>query len=247
MDVNKAYSISTIGSGGSKKEKEPNSKKNKKYNKKNSDYFSYKETEAFAIEGLLAGNLEPQVSKAFERLANQIETLRDEIELAQGREAHFRELSQQHSFLPILGRREFSRELSISLSHLKGLNTAILITLYLVNGDKIRKSFGRKSLDGALRHVAKILKSCLQSTDIIGNIGGNDFGLILLSGDMQLAKIREKQIFDALSSSPYIRLGEPITLEVAIGIALLSEKMTLDSAIQAADQNLLNSYSLRIS
>ena len=178
MDVNKAYSISTIGSGGSKKEKESNSKKNKKYNKKNSDYLSYKETEAFAIEGLLAGNLEPQVSKAFERLANQIETLRDEIELAQGREAHFKELSEQHSFLPILGRREFLRELSLSLSNLKDLNTAILIIINLVNSDYIRQSFGRKNLDGALRHVVKVLKSCLQPTDIIGNIGGNDFKII---------------------------------------------------------------------
>ena len=92
----------------------------------------------------------------------------------------------------------------------------------------------------------KVLKSCLQPTDIIGNIGGNDFGLILISGDMQLAKIKEKQILDAISRIHYKRLGEPISIEVAIGIAILQRNMTMDSAIHLADQSLLSSLSVSI-
>jgi diguanylate cyclase (GGDEF)-like protein len=246
MDVKKAYSIPTISSGGSKKEKEQNPKNNRKRIGQDYDYSVWKETEAFAIDGLLAGNLNPQVSKAFERLANQIEPLRTEIELTRRREAHFRELSEQHSFLPILGRREFSRELSLVLSNLKDLNSAVLIILHLVNGDDIRQRLGRYNLDCALKHIAEVLKICIQSNDIIGNMGGNDFGLVILSGDMHLAKIRKKQLFNAISSSPYMGLAVPVDLEIAIGIAMLKGKMTKDSALQAADQSLLNYLSVHI-
>jgi GGDEF domain-containing protein len=241
MDVNKANSISTVGSGGSKKEKDRNAQNNIKQNSDKSDYLTCKDTNAFSVEGLLAGNLDPKISMAFERLASQIELLRNEIELARRREVHFREVSEQHSFLPILGRREFSRELSLTLSHLKGVNTAVLMILHLVNGDNIRQSMGRKILDGALCHVAKILKKHLQSTDIIGNIGGNDFGLILLPGDKNLPKNIEKNIFDAISCNPYMPLANSITLEPAIGITMLEGSMTLDSALRVVDKNLLNS------
>jgi diguanylate cyclase (GGDEF)-like protein len=247
MDVNKAYSVSNIEFGDSKKKEDRNLRKNTKQDCKNSNSSSHNHTDAFAIEGLLDENLDPKVRMAFERLASQIEPLRNEIELARYREAYFKEASEQHSFLPILGRREFSRELSLTLSHLKDLNTAMLVILHLVNGDNIRQRLGRKMLDGALSHIAKILKSYLQSTDVIGNMGGNDFGLILLSGDVNSAQDAEKNIFDAISNNPYLPFAKPIPLEISIGIAILEDNMTVDCALQIVDQNLLNSLCIHFS
>ena len=75
-----------------------------------------------------------QSQQALEGLASQIDPLRAEVELARVREAHFKEISEQHSFLPLAGRREFLRELTHILSHMAGLNAPVLIVLHLVNG-----------------------------------------------------------------------------------------------------------------
>jgi len=244
MDINRTYSISTIGSGGSKKEQKPNTENNRKQNGKNSDYSPCEETEAFAVDGLLAGELEPKVGEALERLARQLEPLRTQVELARSREAHFKEISEQHSFLPLLGRREFFRELSLTLSHMEGLNAAALIVLHLVNGDYIRQRLGRDALDGALRHVAAIIISNLQSTDVVGNMGGNDFGLILLVEDMKLAENRGQRLVKNISGQPFLWGAERVDFEVVIGIAMLENNLTLETILSLADQTLLHNFSV---
>ena len=128
MDVNKTHSITPVGSGVS----------------------PWQGTEAFAIEGLLAGDLDPKVSQALERMASQIEPLRAEVELARGRESHFKEISEQLSFLSLSGRREFFLELTHILSHMEGLNAPVLIVFHLVNGDDISQRLGRGALGGGL-------------------------------------------------------------------------------------------------
>ena len=109
MDVNKTLSISPVGQGGSKQEQKRDPKDDKQDNGADSSEESgaspWQDTEAFAIGGLLAGNLDPKVSQALEGLASQIDPLRAEVELARGREAHFKEISEQHSFLPLARRR----------------------------------------------------------------------------------------------------------------------------------------------
>ena len=242
MDVNKTHSITPVGSGGSKQEQKRDPEDDKPENgadSGDSGASPWQGTEAFAIEGLLAGDLDPKVSQALELMASQIEPLRAEVELARGREAHFREISEQHSFLPLSGRREFFRELTHILSHMEGLNAPVLIVLHLVNGDDIRQRLGRAALDAALIHVATVIQSTMHPTDAAGNLGGNDFGLVLLAGDLELAGNRAQQLVDAITGTPFSWLSETVTLRIATGIAMLDGNMTPETALNAADRNLL--------
>lgn len=163
--------------------------------------------------------------------------------MARGREAHFKEMSEQHSFLPLSGRREFFRELTHILSHLEGLYAPVLIVLHLVNGDDIRQRLGRAALDGALVHVAAIIDTTLHPTDAAGNLGGNDFGLVLLAGDLEVAGNRAQQLVDAITSQPLLWLSESVTLQIVTGLALLDGNMTPETALNTADQSLLRALS----
>lgn len=247
MDVNKTHSITPVGSGGSKQEQKRDPEDDKQDNDADSGEESggspWQGSEAFAIGGLLAGDLDPKVSQALEGLASQIEPLRAEVALARSREAHFKEISEQHSFLPLSGRREFLRELSHILSHMEGLNSPVLVVLHLINGDDIRQRLGRGALDGALVHVAAIIDSTLRPTDVAGNLGGNDFGLILLAGDMELSGNRVKGLVDAITSQPFLWLSQSVTLRIVTGIARLDGNMAPETALNAADRNLLQALS----
>ena len=98
MDVNKTDVVAPIGSGGPKKEEkrgtdEEQREKNHDTEAEASGASPWEGTEAFAVDGLLAGVLTPEVQQAFDSLARQIEPLRAEVERAKGREAHFKELA----------------------------------------------------------------------------------------------------------------------------------------------------------
>jgi len=188
MDVNKTDVVAPIGSGGPNKEEkrgtdEEQREKNHDTEAEASGASPWEGTEAFAVDGLLAGVLTPEVQQAFDSLARQIEPLRAEVERAKGREAHFKELAEKHSFLPVPGRWEFSRELTHVLSNSEHLTPPpSLVVLHLVNADDIRRRFGRRALDAALIHVCAVIDANLHPTDVAGSLGGNDFGLILLVG-----------------------------------------------------------------
>ena len=247
MDVNKTDVVTPIGSGGPKKEEKRGT--NEEQREKNHDTEAeasgaspWEGTEAFAVDGLLAGVLTPEVQQAFDSLARQIEPLRAEVERAKGREAHFKELAEKHSFLPVPGRWEFSRELTHVLSNSEHLTPPpSLVVLHLVNADDIRRRFGRRALDAALIHVCAVIDANLHPTDVAGSLGGNDFGLILLVGNDELAQTKTQSLIDAVKAQPFPWQEETLTLEIVAGVATLENVDTSENAIQAADKKLVAS------
>ena len=247
MDVNKTDVVTPIGSGGPKKEEkrgtdEEQREKNHDTEAEASGTSPWEGTEAFAVDGLLAGVLTPEVQQAFDSLARQIEPLRAEVERAKGREAHFKELAEKHSFLPVPGRWEFSRELTHVLSNSEHLTPPpSLVVLHLVNADDIRRRFGRRALDAALIHVCAVIDANLHPTDVAGSLGGNDFGLILLVGNDELAQTKTQSLIDAVKAQPFPWQEETLTLEIVAGVATLENVDTTENAIQAADKELVAS------
>ena len=247
MDVNKTDVVAPIGSGSPKKEEkrgtdEEQREKNHDTEAEASGASPWEGTEAFAVDGLLAGVLTPEVQQAFDSLARQIEPLRAEVERAKGREAHFKELAEKHSFLPVPGRWEFSRELTHVLSNSEHLTPPpSLVVLHLVNADDIRRRFGRRALDAALIHVCAVIDANLHPTDVAGSLGGNDFGLILLVGNDELAQTKTQSLIDAVKAQPFPWQEETFTLEIVAGVARLENVDTPENAIQAADKELVAS------
>ena len=227
MDVNKIDAVNPLGQGGPRKEEkrgtdEEQWEKNHDTEAEASGTSPWEGTEAFAVDGLLAGVLTPEVQQAFDSLARQIEPLRAEVERAKRREAHFKELAEKHSFLPVPGRWEFSRELTHVLSNSEHLTPPpSLVVLHLVNADDIRRRFGRRALDAALIHVCAVIDANLHPTDVAGSLGGNDFGLILLVGNNELAQIKTQSLIYAVKAQPFHWQGETLTLEIVAGVATL--------------------------
>ena len=243
MDVNKTLAVTPTGQSGPRKEQ-----KREDGEKQQDDHDSpgeaggspWADTEAFAMEGILAGDLSPEIQKAFEDLTRQIEPLRAELERAQGRQAHFKELAETHSFLPLPGRREFLRELTHVVNNMENLNPPpSLVLLHLSNADEVRRRFGRKALDGLLTHVCAAIDSALLPTDVAGSLGGNDFGVILLVASGELAQTRAQNLVEAIRKQPFPWQGEKVTLEVIAGVTALESNGEPEAAIAWADRDLI--------
>lgn len=248
MDVNKANAINPLGQGGLKKDPKPSSQEEEQEEDKDADGQGAGESpwagaEAFAVEGLLAGALSPETQKAFEGLASQIDPLRAEVARARGREEHFKELAEKHSFLPLPGRREFFRELAHVIGHMENISPApSLVLLHIVNADDIRRRFGRKALDEALVHISGVIDQVLHPTDVAGSLGGNDFGVILLVAGPDMVLTKTNTLTEAILAQPFNWQGQHVMLEVASGATTLEKSLTSEAAVNAADRDLIGGH-----
>ena len=239
MDVNKTQAITPLGSNVSKKGQSRDPGEEKQDKGEETAESPWEGTEAFAAGGLLADDLPPQIHKAIEDLTLQIEPLRAEVELARGREAHFRELSEKHSFLPVPGRREFFREMTHILSHMQGPTPPGLIVLHLGNADEIRRKHGREAPDAMLTHVCDVIGKTLQPTDVVGSLGGNDLGIAVLVSDQEQIRRKAQNLIDAIAAQPFLWQGHGVSLEVVAGVAILENLETPETALSAADADLI--------
>jgi GGDEF domain-containing protein len=236
MDVNRAHGIAPVANntGGSGGREHP--QKEQPAVLPEADDGSG-ETDAFEINGL-AAEITPSAQRVLDSLAAEIEPLRRQLELAKVREQNLRKDLARHSFLPVPGRREFIRELNHVLNHLGELTSMpSLVLLHVSNADEVRRKYGRDALDRMLIHVADAVSRTLQPTDILSNLDGNDFAVILLGAGSQLARERAAGIVATLAKTPFNEQGMAITPVIMSGTAELSAGVSAEAAIRAADRN----------
>lgn len=94
-----------------------------------------------------------------------------------------------------------------------------LIMIDIDKFDRLNLAHGYFVGDQLLRVIADRIKSCIRPTDIVGRIGGEEFGIILLGTEKKLALNVINRIVDAVSGIPTeirIKLSHPITLSCGI-------------------------------
>lgn len=113
------------------------------------------------------------------------------------------------------------RRLNEEFSRVQRLNDAKM-TLVVLDIDKFNRlnlSHGYFVGDQLLRIIADRIKSCVRPTDIVGRIGGDEFGIILISIEKQLSINIINRIVDAVSGIPTeirFKLSYPITLSCGV-------------------------------
>lgn len=235
MDVNRAQAISALQNNAGGGRDEPHHDDEKPEDEPEHDA---RDADAFEIAGL-AAELTPAAQRALDGLVAELEPLRAQLALAREREDQLKQDLARHAFLPVPGRREFLRELNHVLNHLGQMETPSSVAiLHVANADGVRRAHGRDMLDRYLVHVADTVSKLLAPTDVVGNLGGNDFALILLGIDKPAAVERVAGICRALADRPFAGTGTPIPVETIGGAAMLSHGMSAEAALQAADRAL---------
>ena len=241
MDVNQASSIASVHQDAKKspQQRDPEEKDDGKDDPHENKSGSWREASAVEVDVSLIEGVTPEVQGIIDSLNRRIEPLRAELELAKGREAHFCELASRHSFLDVPCRREFMRELTHILTHIDHLTAPpAVIVMHLVGTEAVRTKAGRLALDRVLDEVSNIFTSLLQPADILGNLGGSDFGIILLSADETSASGVANRLRNGVSSHKFIWAGQTFHLDMVSGTCLLKMGISAEAALDIADQDL---------
>ena len=108
--------------------------------------------------------------------------------------------------------------------------------------------FGHAAGDAALKQVCDILVSQVRQTDIIGRLGGDEFGIILTHAE--LADAREKadafaHRIDRMSVSGADPADAPVRLGASCGVITWSGQASADRLIAEADEAMFRAKAAR--
>jgi GGDEF domain-containing protein len=241
MDVNQMSAIASVHPDAKKSpdHHDHNDRDGAKDDQNPNQSGSWRELDAVDVDASLMNGISADAQDIIDSLNKSIEPLRTELELAKHREAHFCDLAAQHSFLDIPCRREFLRELTHVLTHIHDLSVPpSVILLSLTGTEDVRLKAGRLGLDQVLREVTDTLSKYLNPTDLLGSLGGVDFGIILMSGGVENTDNLAKSLSGSITNHQFGWAGQYYELGVKTGWSKLQAEHSAEAILDTADRSL---------
>src|SRR5581483_10069117 len=166
--------------------------------------------------GLSETDLSPAVRTALQTLLDEVAHLRDELQRTRKRIAHLERLADEDAMLPIANRRAFVRELTRLISYSERYGSPGSVLYFDLNGMKIiNDRFGHAAGDAVLQHFATLLVNNVRDSDVVGRLGGDEFGVILAQADRPQAEEKAEQLLGVIKTSPVDWEGNSIALSCA--------------------------------
>ncbi|MHB8620159.1 MAG: GGDEF domain-containing response regulator [Chloroflexota bacterium] len=143
-------------------------------------------------------------------------------------------LSDSLTGLP--NRRRFEKELQrlVGLAGRHGSHFAVLM-VDIDHFKRVNDSRGHAAGDFVLSQVAAGLQAALRSTDLVGRLGGEEFGILLPHTDQSGASRLAEHIRQDVESLPLEREGKTIRVTISIGVA---SSRSSSAPLEAADEAL---------
>jgi len=193
--------------------------------------------EAASLLDLPDTELTPAVRSALRHLIEEAAALRRELERTRDRLAELERLANEDSLTPISNRRAFLRDLARMIGYVERYGAACSLLYFDLNGLKgINDSFGHAAGDAALVHVAEMLLTNTRSSDVVGRLGGDEFGVLLTRADEAVALAKAEQLAHAVAMTPVVSKGEAISISVAYGAHRLIVGEEPQVALATADR-----------
>ena len=172
-----------------------------------------------SVMGIPEPELTPKVRQALVTLMEEVGRLRGDLERTRERLAHPERLADQDTLIPIANRRAFVRELSRVMSYVERYETPSSLVHFDVNSFKeINDTYGHAAGDEALHVVSNIFLQSIRESDVVGRLGGDEFGIILAHTDRAGAIEKAEALVESMRRAPFTWAGKRIQLEVAYGI-----------------------------
>jgi diguanylate cyclase (GGDEF)-like protein len=190
-----------------------------------------------ALAGIPESELTPRVREALLQLMGEVDQLRRQLEESRSRIAYLERLADEDALMPIANRRAFIRELSRMMAFAERYDTPASVVYFDLNGLKqINDTHGHAAGDAALQHVSRVLVESVRNSDVVGRLGGDEFGVILVQTDHETALRKAAALSAAVSSRPLLWQGNEIPLSAAYGTYSFRGQESAAEAIDAADK-----------
>lgn len=188
------------------------------------------------IMGIPEAELTPKVREAILTLMQEVENLRRSMEGMSKRLAATEALADQDVLLPIYNRRAFVRELTRLQATVERYNSdATLVYIDLDSFKAVNDTYGHSAGDYVLSDFSERLLDSVRETDIVGRLGGDEFGLILSHTNREAANIMASRLAKDLKVNPVLWDGNPLVVGMSYGIVAIEPGRDVQDTMDLAD------------
>lgn len=180
--------------------------------------------------GVSARDFGPEGLAAFERLGAERAELVEKLAAAEA-------LADRDALTPALNRRAFLRELHRTMSAVERYKTPAAVIYIDLDGLKaLNDNFGHAAGDAALCHVGRLLVDMVRETDVVGRLGGDEFGVILNHASSEEAKAKAASIAETIHLTPLLFAGQAHRAAVSLGVHQIATVEDPETVIARADE-----------
>jgi diguanylate cyclase (GGDEF)-like protein/PAS domain S-box-containing protein len=167
----------------------------------------------------LAGSLAGKRSGQDLLVVVQVRDITDE----RRREAQLRHLADHDGLTEVFNRRRLEEELNRAVEHSRRhAEPAALLIVDLDHFKYVNDTYGHALGDQMLQAIASALRHRLRATDVIGRLGGDEFGVICPHTDAGTARTLAQALLDTLRRDAHVIVsGRTVRCAASIGISLL--------------------------
>lgn len=186
--------------------------------------------------GLDDAELTPAVQTALHSLVLEIKHLRQEVGRLNARLVEVEGLADRDALTPLLNRRAFARELHRVLTFAERYGAPASLVYFDLDGFKlVNDRFGHAAGDAALQAVAARLLANVRESDVVGRLGGDEFGVILVHAGVGAATAKAAALAAAIEGEPAVCGESLVSLKISYGVREIEPGVAADQVLADAD------------
>lgn len=196
-------------------------------------------TDTTTIMGIPEAELTPKVREAILTLMQEVENLRRSMDGMSKRLAATEALADQDVLVPTYNRRAFVRELTRLQASVERYNSeATLVYIDLDNFKAVNDTYGHVAGDYVLKEFSERLVNSVRETDIVGRLGGDEFGLILSHTNRETANVLVSRLSKELQDNPMLWNGARLDVGMSYGIVKVEQGRDVQDTMDLADSEM---------
>jgi len=190
-----------------------------------------------SIMGIPEAEFTPKVRDAIMSLMQEVDRFRQELERAKNRIDHLEKLAENDALTPVLNRRGFIREMTRVKSFVDRYNTPAALVFFDLNNFKpVNDQFGHAAGDQVLQRVAGVLVENTRDSDIVGRLGGDEFGVILVNNRADVAAVKAQKLADSIAGLRFAANGKTYGVTASYGTYIFEPGDDPVQALAKADE-----------
>ena len=186
--------------------------------------------------GIPDAEFTPRVRAAMLKMVAEAEGLRQALLDSRARIEEIERAADQDHLLPLLNRRAFVRELTRHIGFTARYGTPASLVYFDLDGFKlINDTYGHAAGDAVLAHFATTLQAHVRDSDVVGRLGGDEFGVLLCHATLEQASAKADNLAEKLRAAPAIWNDIHIAIAFSYGVFELKSHENVEVAMARAD------------
>ncbi|HBL93873.1 MAG TPA: GGDEF domain-containing protein, partial [Hyphomonas sp.] len=162
------------------------------------DFYTPKATERLALLNVLGVDLSAldfRARAAIEALCDEVLVLREDADELRDALDEAVSLADNDALCPVFNRRAFKREIRREIALAARFRTPLsMIYIDLDHFKQVNDVFGHAAGDEVLIRIAELLLRHTRETDIVGRLGGDEFGIVLAQANVDDSRLKAEQL-----------------------------------------------------